>query len=62
LIDAENGIIPDDANIGEDTGDITFDGYGTDEISEGTEGEDAREDEETGDTGQDEESGGKSDI
>jgi len=39
LIDAEDGIIPDDANIGEDTGDVTFDGYGTDEISEGTEGQ-----------------------
>jgi len=51
LIDAEDGIIPDDANIGEDTGDVTFDGYGTDEIREGTEGEDMGEDEETGDAG-----------
>ena len=45
-------IIPDDANIGEDTGDVTFDGYDTDEITrEGMEGEDAGEDEETGDAG-----------
>jgi len=62
LIDAEDGIIPDDTNIGEDTGDLMFNGYGTDEIREGTEGEDAGEDEETGDMGQDEESGGESDI
>jgi len=57
LIDAEDGIIPDDATIGEDTGDVSFNGYGTDEIREGTEGEDVGEDEESGDAGQDEESG-----
>jgi len=62
LIDAEDGIIPDDANIGEDTGDVMFNGYGTDDIREGTEGEDVGEDEETGDAGQDEESGGESDT
>ena len=57
LIDAEDGIIPDDANIGEDTADVTLDGYGSNEIREGTEGEDVGEDEESGDAGQDEESG-----
>jgi len=57
LIDAEAGIIPDDATIGKDTGDVSFNGYGTDEIREGTEDEDVGEDEESGDTGQDEESG-----
>jgi len=62
LIDTEDGIIPDDANIGEDTGDVTFDSYGTDDIREGMEGEDVGEDEETGDAGQDEESGGESDT
>ena len=62
LIDAKDGIIPDDANIGEDTGGVTFNGYDTNEIREGTEGEDAGEDEETGDAGQDEKSGGESDI
>jgi len=62
LIDTEDGIIPNDANIGEHTGDVTFDGYGTNEIRNGTEGQDAGDDEETGDAGQDEESGGESDI
>jgi len=37
---------------------VSFNGYGTDEIREGTEDEDdVGEDEESGDTGQDEESG-----
>jgi len=62
LIDAEDGIIPDDANIGEDTSDVMFNGYGTNENWEGTKGEDAGEDKETGDAEQDEESGGESDI
>jgi len=57
LIDAKDGIIPDDATIREDTGDVSFNGYGTDEIREGTEDEDVGEDEESGDTGKDEESG-----
>jgi len=58
LIDTEDGIIPDDATIGDDTGDVSFNGYGTDEIREGTEDEDdVGEDEESGDAGQDEESG-----
>ena len=57
LINAEDGIIPDNATIGEDTGDVSFNGYGTDEIREGTEDEDVGEDAESGDAGQDEESG-----
>jgi len=57
LIDAKDGIIPDDVTIGEDTGDVSFNGYGTDEIRAGTEDEDVGEDEESGDAGQDEESG-----
>jgi len=56
LIDTEDGIIPDDATR-EDTGGVSFNGYDTDEIREGTEGVDVGEDEESGDTGQDEESG-----
>jgi hypothetical protein len=51
LIDAKNGIIPDDVTIGEDTGDLSFNGYGTNEIREGTEGEDVMKEEESGDTG-----------
>jgi len=62
LFDTKDSIIPNDANIGEDTGDVIFDGYGTDEIGEGTEGEDAGEDKKTGDAGLDEKSGGESDI
>jgi len=62
LIDAENGIFPHNANIGEDTGDVKFDSYRSNEIGEGREGEGVGEDEETGNTGQVEESGGESDI
>jgi len=57
LIDAKDGIIPADTTIGEDTGDVSFKGYGSDEIREGTEDEDVGEDEESGGVGQDEESG-----
>jgi hypothetical protein len=73
LIDAEDGIIPDDAT-GDDAGDMSFNGYNTDEIREGTEDgdvgededvgeyEDVGEDEEPGDAGQDEGSGDASDA
>ena len=55
LIDTKDGIIPDDATR-EDTGGVSFNGYDTVEIREGTEGDDVGEDKESGDTGQDEES------
>jgi hypothetical protein len=56
LIDTEDGIHPDDATRA-DTSGASLGGYGSDEIREGTEGEDVVEDEESGDEGQDEESG-----
>ena len=56
MIDTKDGIIPNDATR-EDTGGVSFNGYDTDEIREGTEVDDVGEDKESGDTGQDEESG-----
>jgi len=35
LFDTEDGIIPDDTTIGQDTGDMSFNSYGTDEVWEG---------------------------
>jgi len=55
LIDSEDGIIPDDATR-EDTGGVSFNGYDTDVIRKGMEGDDVGEDEGSGDTGQDKES------
>jgi hypothetical protein len=61
LIDTEDGIHPDDATRA-DTSGASLGGYGSDEIREGTEGEDVVEDEESGDAEQDEESGDESDT
>jgi len=49
LINTKYGIIPDNATR-EDTGGVSFNGYDTNEIMEGTEGDNVGEDEESGDT------------
>ena len=54
LINAEDGIIPDDATSEEDTGRVSSNGFDSDEIREGTEPEDVGEDEEPGYVGEDE--------